>query len=102
MPSTRGERTVRRYRQLEPPAEMLQARITGPTSFDVVSAAVPRLQNDDEILVRTAACGICSGDLMPWYLEKKIGTVLGHEMVGWAVEVGHKVKDIRPGDLVFF
>lgn len=102
MPSTRGERSVRRYLQLEPPAEMRQAVITAPDRFEVVKAPVPQLQSDDEILVRTAACGICSGDLMPWYLEKKVGTVLGHEMVGWAVEVGWKVKNIRPGDLVFF
>jgi D-arabinose 1-dehydrogenase-like Zn-dependent alcohol dehydrogenase len=45
---------------------MREARIVSPTRFEVVSAKVPALQNDEEILVRTAACGICSGDLMPW------------------------------------
>ena len=59
---------------------MRQAVITAPDRFDVVETPVPRLQGDGEVLVRTAACGICSGDLMPWYLEKKIGTVLGHEV----------------------
>jgi L-iditol 2-dehydrogenase len=38
---------------------------------------------------------------MPWYLAKKVGTVLGHEVVGRAVEVGAAVTHIRPGDLVF-
>jgi L-iditol 2-dehydrogenase len=38
---------------------------------------------------------------MPWYLQKKVGTVLGHEIVGWAVEVGYQVEHIRQGDLVF-
>lgn len=81
---------------------MRQARITGPERFEVVSAPVPRLQSDEEILLRTAVSGICSGDLMPWYLEKKVGTVLGHEIVGWAVEVGRDVQsNIRPGELVF-
>jgi L-iditol 2-dehydrogenase len=80
---------------------MRQALIARPDRFEVVDAPVPRLQEDGEILVRTAACGICSGDLMAWYLEKKVGTVLGHEVVGWAVEVGPAVKHIRPGDLVF-
>jgi L-iditol 2-dehydrogenase len=81
---------------------MRQAVIVGPDRFEVVRAAVPRLQTDEEILVRTVASGICSGDLMPWYLEKKIGSVLGHEVVGRAVEVGRGVKqDIHPGDLVF-
>src|SRR5947209_9348554 len=82
-------------------APMRQARISGPSSFEVVAAPVPRLQGPEEILVRTAVCGICSGDLMPWYLAKKVGTVLGHEVVGRAAEVGPAVTHIRPGDLVF-
>jgi L-iditol 2-dehydrogenase len=81
---------------------MRQAVIVGPDRFKVVRAPVPRLQGEHEILVRTTVSGICSGDLMPWYLEKKIGTVLGHEVVGRAVQVGRSLKQpIRPGDLVF-
>jgi L-iditol 2-dehydrogenase len=80
---------------------MRQALIAGPEHFEVVTAPVPRLQGPGEILVKTAACGICSGDLMPWYLQKKVGTVLGHEVAGWAVEVGPAVQHLRPGDLVF-
>src|SRR5262249_34814183 len=80
---------------------MRQALIVAPDRFKVEDAAMPRLRGAGEILVRTAACGICSGDLMPWYLEKKIGTVLGHEVVGRAAEVGPDVRHIRPGDLVF-
>lgn len=80
---------------------MRQARIEAPDRLAVVPAAVPRLQGPEEVLIRTAASGICSGDLMPWYLEKKVGTVLGHEVVGRAVEVGSRVAHVRPGDLVF-
>jgi L-iditol 2-dehydrogenase len=83
------------------PTVMRQARIVRPDRFEVVQAPVPRLQDDSEVLVRTAVCGICSGDLMAWYLEKKVGTVLGHEVAGWAEEVGPAVQHIRPGDLVF-
>jgi L-iditol 2-dehydrogenase len=81
--------------------EMHVARINGPTTFEVVRTPVPRLREAGEVLIRTAACGICSGDLMPWYLDKKVGTVLGHEVVAWAVEVGEAVHHIRQGDLVF-
>jgi L-iditol 2-dehydrogenase len=80
---------------------MRQAVIAAPDRFDVVQAPVPRLQGDGDILVRTASCGICSGDLMPWYLKKKVGTVLGHEVAGWAVAVGAAVEHVKPGDLVF-
>ncbi len=80
---------------------MHQANIVGPAQFEIVAAPRPTLHGPGEILLRTAACGICSGDLMPWYLEKKVGTVLGHEVVGRAVAVGPEVSHIRAGDLVF-
>jgi L-iditol 2-dehydrogenase len=82
-------------------ANMRQAVIVAPDRFEVREAPRPVLQGDGEILLRTAACGICSGDLMPWYLAKKVGTVLGHEPAGRAVQVGPAVTHIRPGDLVF-
>src|SRR5262245_13913890 len=82
-------------------ASMRQAIIATPERFEVATANRPTLLGPGEVLLRTAACGICSGDLMPWYLEKKVGTVLGHEVVGSAAEVGPEVEHIRPGDLVF-
>src|SRR4051794_34132746 len=83
------------------PASMRQAVIVAPDRLEVRDAPVPRLKGDGEILVRTLASGICSGDLMPWYLAKKVGTVLGHEVVGRAVEVGAGVQGIVVDDLVF-
>src|SRR5215471_15376029 len=80
---------------------MRQAVIVAPDRFEVREVPRPTLKGDGEILLRTAACGICSGDLMPWYLAKKVGTVLGHEPIGRAVEVGARVSHVRPGDLVF-
>lgn len=83
------------------PAAMRQAVIVAADRFEVRQAPVPQLQDDGEILVATVACGLCSGDLMPWYLTKKIGTVLGHEVVARVVEVGAAVRHVKPGDLVF-
>jgi L-iditol 2-dehydrogenase len=80
---------------------MRQAVIAAPDRLELVEAAVPALRDDGEMLVRTTASGICSGDLMPWYLARKVGTVLGHEVVGRAAEVGSSVGHVRPGDLVF-
>jgi L-iditol 2-dehydrogenase len=82
-------------------ATMRQALIRAPDRFEVVSAPVPVRAGEGELVLRTAVCGICSGDLMPWYLAKKVGTVLGHEPAGWAVDVGRTVLHVRPGDLVF-
>jgi L-iditol 2-dehydrogenase len=38
------------------------------------------------LLVRTEACGLCSGELMDWYLDRKAPHVLGHEVVGVVIE----------------
>jgi L-iditol 2-dehydrogenase len=80
---------------------MRQALIQSPTRFLVEEVASPQLRADDEMIVRTAACGICSGDLMEWYLKRKVNTVLGHEVVGYAAEVGPALSHARPGQLVF-
>lgn len=54
-----------------------------------------------DALVRTRACGICSGDVVPWYIRKKAPLVFGHEPAGEIVEVGDQVRDWRPGQRVF-
>lgn len=54
-----------------------------------------------ELLVKTAVCGLCSGDLMDWYIRRKIGTVLGHEPAGTVAEVGAGVEGFQVGDRVF-
>ncbi len=55
----------------------------------------------DDILVRANACGICSGDIMPWYIRRKAGAVLGHEPVGLVEQVGEAVRGFKVGDRVF-
>jgi L-iditol 2-dehydrogenase len=54
-----------------------------------------------DLLVRVSACGICSGDIMPWYIRRKAPLVLGHEPVGVVEEVGTAVREFRPGERVF-
>ncbi|RYG35126.1 hypothetical protein EON81_13615 [bacterium] len=34
------------------------------------------------LIVRTEASGLCSGELMAWYMDKKVPHVLGHEVAG--------------------
>jgi L-iditol 2-dehydrogenase len=38
------------------------------------------------LLVRTEACGLCSGELMSWYMDQKMPHVLGHEVAGVVIE----------------
>lgn len=57
--------------------------------------------NQDEILVKMKACGICGSDIMEWYLKSRAPLVLGHEPAGIIVEAGDKVKNFKVGDRVF-
>ena len=54
-----------------------------------------------EALLKTKASGICSGDVMPWYIENKAPLVIGHEPTGEIVDVGTDVKSFKTGDRVF-
>jgi len=71
-------------------------------SFDEVGVeTVPRpTAPPGGLLVRTHACGICSGDVMPWYIERKAPLVLGHEMAGTVVAVAEGAP-FAVGDRVF-
>jgi L-iditol 2-dehydrogenase len=60
---------------------------------------VPELR-DGEILVQTEASGICSGDVMPWYIRRKAPVVFGHEPAGRVVDVRGNVP-FAVGDRVF-
>jgi L-iditol 2-dehydrogenase len=61
---------------------------------------VPEI-NDDEMLVRVKAGGICGSDVMEWYRLKKAPRVLGHEMAGDIVKVGKNVKEFKVNDRIF-
>jgi L-iditol 2-dehydrogenase len=79
---------------------MKVARLYDFLDVRVEEADVPQI-GAGEALVRTAACGICSGDVVPWYIRRKAPLVFGHEPVGRVVEVGAGVDHLRPGDRVF-
>jgi L-iditol 2-dehydrogenase len=57
--------------------------------------------DEDEVLVKMKACGICGSDLMDWYLKSRASLVLGHEPTGIIARTGSKVKQFNVGDRVF-
>jgi L-iditol 2-dehydrogenase len=62
--------------------------------------AVPEI-GAGELLVHTRASGICTGDVMAWYVRRKAPLVLGHEPCGVVAAVGADVSAFAPGDRVF-
>ncbi|HVO22344.1 MAG TPA: alcohol dehydrogenase catalytic domain-containing protein [Candidatus Margulisiibacteriota bacterium] len=79
---------------------MKVARLYDYLDVRIEEEQVPR-PGPGEALVRTRACGICSGDVVPWYIRKKAPLVFGHEPVGEIVEVGPGVTHVAPGTRVF-
>ena len=73
----------------------------GDKSWDEVSG--PKIEEDEDVLVRIDSVTICGTDLhilkgdVP---EVKPGRVLGHEAVGTIVETGTAVRNRRVGDRV--
>lgn len=81
-------------------ADMKVARLYDETDIRFEDEPIPPV-GPGEALVRTRACGICSGDVMGWYMRRKAPLVFGHEPAGEIVGVGDGVTDFAPGDRVF-
>lgn len=64
---------------------MKLARYLGSGRIAICDEPGPTLP-DGGILLRTEASGLCSGELMDWYMDRKIPHVLGHEVSGIVVE----------------
>ncbi len=55
---------------------------------------------EGELLVRLRACGLCTGEIMDWYMRQKAPLVPGHELVGEVEAVGQGVQGFQVGDRV--
>ncbi|GAC1396505.1 MAG: zinc-dependent dehydrogenase [Vulcanimicrobiaceae bacterium] len=69
------------------PATMRAAVMYDVDDIRIEERPLPALAAGD-VLVRTGASGVCSGDLMPWYVRKKAPFVFGHEPAGTVVALG--------------
>ncbi|MZQ99403.1 MAG: alcohol dehydrogenase catalytic domain-containing protein [Acidaminobacter sp.] len=86
---------------------MKAIRFTGPETMEYVDVPKPVIE-DDEVLIKVMAVGICGTDLelfsgeMP-YIKNGLTTyplIPGHEWSGQIVEIGSKVTGFKVGDRV--
>jgi L-iditol 2-dehydrogenase len=78
---------------------MKAVRVEMDGGVSVVETPIPVIGRG-EALMRTRAAGICGSDLIDWYVAKKAGQVIGHEVAGEIVEVGAGVTLFSAGDRV--
>ena len=64
---------------------MKLARYMGQGTIEICDEVMPECPTDG-LLAQTEACGLCSGELMDWYMEGKIPHVLGHEVSAKVIE----------------
>jgi len=64
---------------------MKLARYVGEGRIEIRDEPEPALPRGG-LIVKTEASGLCSGELMDWYMERKVPHVLGHEVSGIVVE----------------
>jgi 2-desacetyl-2-hydroxyethyl bacteriochlorophyllide A dehydrogenase len=80
---------------------MKLAALRAPREFEVMDVPIPEIA-PDEVLLRVAACGVCTSELDQW--EGKAGINYphypGHEVSGIVEKVGSNVQSFEPGDKV--
>lgn len=82
-------------------ATMKAAKAFDYDDVRIVDLPVPEI-GDEEALVKVHVCGICTGDVTPWYIKKKCPIVVGHEPCGEIVALGAKADSrFKVGDRVF-
>ncbi len=84
----------------------MRAAYLSTQGFDLRETNTPKC-DDDSLLIKTLACGICEGDRYSYVdalgqalvFDEKDG-ILGHEGTGTVVEIGKRVTNFSPGDTV--
>ncbi|MGD9028776.1 MAG: alcohol dehydrogenase catalytic domain-containing protein [Anaerolineae bacterium] len=85
---------------------MLAACLYGPGDLRIESLPVPRVDHEDEVLIRIRACGVCPTDVRSYVRDTKSRgqlprtAVPGHEWTGEVVTTGPAVANLEPGDRV--
>ncbi|MBV9103967.1 MAG: alcohol dehydrogenase catalytic domain-containing protein [Candidatus Eremiobacteraeota bacterium] len=82
------------------PATMRAAVLYDAGDIRLEDRPVPDLAPGD-ILVRMEASGVCSGDLVAWYVRRKAPFVFGHEPAGTVVKVTARSDEPLLGARVF-
>ncbi|HOQ51685.1 MAG TPA: alcohol dehydrogenase catalytic domain-containing protein, partial [Candidatus Atribacteria bacterium] len=81
---------------------MKAAVMKGIGQIEIEELPIP-IPGEEEVLVRIKSVGVCGSDVH-YFVEGRIGDyvvkppfILGHECAGEVVEIGKKVKNLKPG-----
>lgn len=77
------------------------AALRAPREFELIDVPMPEVA-PDEVLLRVAACGVCTSELDQWEGKASIQYphYPGHEVSGIVEKVGSRVQSFQPSDKV--
>lgn len=82
---------------------MKAIQVVKPNDLRVIEMPMPQLDEQNNVLVKIKAAGICGSDVGIYHGENAAATyprVIGHEIVGEVVEAGPTAKKVKVGDRV--
>lgn len=73
-----------------------------PHKVSVDNVADPKIEKQDDIIVKVTSTAICGSDLhiLNGFVPQEKPLVMGHEFMGIVEEAGPEVKDLKKGDRV--
>jgi threonine dehydrogenase-like Zn-dependent dehydrogenase len=80
----------------------MKAAVLTEAGFEIRELDTPPF-GDDEVLIKTTACGVCSGDVFVYKNREELAathSLLGHEGSGLVAGVGQSVTGFAKGDVV--
>ena len=85
--------------------KMKAAAYVGGDKLEIMDMPIPKIVNDDDVLLKVKVAGICGSDLnflasKGFGREYKEPRIIGHEYIGEILEIGKKVNYLKAGDLV--
>ena len=78
-------------------------QVEKPGKLVMIEKEIPKIKNENEVLIKVKAVGICGSDMHIYHGTSPVATyprVVGHEVVGEVIEIGKEVKELKKGDKV--
>lgn len=82
---------------------MKAVQIEKPEVLKIIEMEKPKISNEDNILIKMTAAGICGSDGGIYHGTNAAATyprIIGHEIVGRVVEIGENAAKLKLGDRV--
>lgn len=82
---------------------MKAIQVSEPGKIDIIEKDMPEIKENNEVLIKIKAVGICGSDMHIYHGTNPMATyprIIGHEFTGEVQKLGSEVSDLKVGDRV--